>query len=74
MATANNNSFSPNGFNRRKFISTASKAAGAMVLVTAPLVNFAANWQPGYKEITVGEIMDLFISEVPGAPFEKTAV
>ena len=72
MATANNNSFSPNGFNRRKFISTASKAAGAMVLVTAPLVNFAANWQPGYKVITVGEVMDLFISEVPGAPFEKT--
>lgn len=57
---------------RRKFISTATKAAGAAVLLNSPLMTLAGNFAAGSKAITVGEIMDAFISEVPGAPFPET--
>lgn len=58
-------------YNRRKFISTSSKAAGAIVLLTSSLSGFGKGL---YKKggITVGEIMDMFISEVSGSPFDKT--
>src|SRR5687768_1155810 len=61
-----------NELDRRKFISTATKAAGAAVLLNSPLMGFAGNLTAGSKIITVGEIMDAFISEVPGAPFPTT--
>lgn len=57
---------------RRKFISTATKAAGAALLLNSPLLTFAENSPENFKAITVGEIMDAFISEVPGAPFSTT--
>ena len=57
---------------RRRFIVTAAKAAGAAVLLSSPLMTFAENLAGGSKTITVGEIMDAFISEVPGAPFATT--
>ena len=58
-------------YNRRKFISTTSKAAAAMMLLSSSAPGFAKDFGQK-KSITVGEIMDLFISEVPGAPFNKT--
>lgn len=57
--------------NRRKFISTTSKAVGSMVLLSSPLLSFAKVFIQK-ESITVGEIMDLFIAEVPGAPIDKT--
>nr|MBC7614352.1 Nif3-like dinuclear metal center hexameric protein [Pseudopedobacter sp.] len=57
--------------NRRKFITTTSKAIGSILLLSSPLLSFANGFI--YKEsITVGEIMDLFIAEVPDAPIDKT--
>ena len=58
-------------YNRRKFISTTSKAVGSMVLLSPSLMGFAKGFDKN-KSITVGEIMDMFIGEVPGAPFAKT--
>ena len=65
--------FFPNDLSRRKFISTAVKAAGAGMLHVITAAKFSGrlfNWSD--KNITVGEIMDRFIIEVPGAPFENT--
>ncbi|MEP7142201.1 MAG: Nif3-like dinuclear metal center hexameric protein [Ferruginibacter sp.] len=72
MALAPDNRFPRKDLNRRKFISTATKAAGAGLLMSSPLLTFAKIPESNYKNITVGEIIDRFISEVPGAPFETT--
>ncbi len=58
-------------YNRRKFISTTSKAVGSIVLLSPSLTGFAEGFGKN-KNITVGEIMDMFIGEVQGAPFDKT--
>lgn len=52
--------------NRRKFISNTLKAAGSAALLSSPLAGFA------FAPVTVGEVMDKFISEVKGAPFSDT--
>lgn len=52
--------------NRREFIHLSGKALAAATLLSGNV--FAG--QP--EDLTVGQIMDAFISEVPGAPFEKT--
>lgn len=58
------------GVNRRKFMSTVTQAVGsAMVLSTVSLTDSMAASQ---KQWTVGDIMDLFIAQIPGAPFPKT--
>src|SRR5689334_6328202 len=62
----------PSDLSRRKFISTAVKAAGAGMLLSTPLPGFSESFSTGDKSVTVGEIMDRFIIEVPGAPFENT--
>jgi putative NIF3 family GTP cyclohydrolase 1 type 2 len=56
--------------NRRKFISTA--AFGSAVLLASPLITSASNLLITAEPVTVGQIMDLFIKEVPGAPFPDT--
>ena len=53
---------------RRKFIADGATIAGAAVLLSSPLKGFATDRQP----VTVGEIMDLFISQVQIAPFPNT--
>lgn len=68
MLTDQSANTAQNDIDRRAFISTATKAAGALLL-TAPLINFAA-YQPGI--VTVGQVMDLFISEVQGVPVATT--
>ena len=72
MNIKQNDPFLLKGFDRRKFLSTATKAAGVAVLLNSPLTSFASDFAPGSQAITVGEIMDAFISEVPGAPFPTT--
>ncbi|OKS88478.1 Nif3-like dinuclear metal center hexameric protein [Mucilaginibacter polytrichastri] len=56
--------------NRRKFISIA--AVGSTAILSSPFISSASNFLQPAKPVTVGQIMDLFISEVPGAPFEGT--
>jgi len=55
---------------RRKFITNVSKAAAGVLLLTPQLANAGTLW--GKKNVTVGDVMDQFINEVPNAPFEKT--
>lgn len=66
------NQSSNKDLNRREFITTATKAAGAALLLSSPLAGFAVNHHPGGAVITVGEIMDRFTIEVPGAPIANT--
>jgi putative NIF3 family GTP cyclohydrolase 1 type 2 len=53
---------------RRQFLVDSVKILGSGILLSAP---FAVNASPE-KTWTVGEIMDLFIKQIPGAPFPNT--
>ncbi|GAC1424947.1 MAG: hypothetical protein NVS1B13_15170 [Flavisolibacter sp.] len=57
-------------YNRRKFISDTSKAAGTLILLS-PFSSFS-NSSEQKKDLTVGDIIDRFISEVPGGAMDKT--
>ncbi|HVW95348.1 MAG TPA: Nif3-like dinuclear metal center hexameric protein [Mucilaginibacter sp.] len=54
---------------RRKFLTYSAKAAG--ILLATPLINKAAALSVSVN-YTVGEIMDLFISKVPGGALTNT--
>ena len=56
--------------NRRTFMSRLTKVMGSAVLFSGGMFSEVSAQEK--KKWTVGEIMDLFISEVPGAPFEQT--
>lgn len=56
--------------NRRQFIAKAT--VGSTLLLAAPVLGKTEHYLPTGAQVTVGQIMDLFISEVPGAPFEGT--
>jgi putative NIF3 family GTP cyclohydrolase 1 type 2 len=57
--------------NRRKFMSAVTKAMGSAILLTSSGVGYTKENHQS-NAWTVGQIMDLFISEVPGAPFKQT--
>jgi putative NIF3 family GTP cyclohydrolase 1 type 2 len=61
--------FSPE---RRDFIITLSKVAAGAALLNIPLLGKAAHLNGRRASITVGEVMDLFINQVPGAPLPNT--
>ncbi|HVG14328.1 MAG TPA: Nif3-like dinuclear metal center hexameric protein, partial [Chitinophagaceae bacterium] len=56
---------------RRKFITTLTKATGSTLFLSMPLMNKAEGIKTG-QAWTVGAIMDLFIKEIQGAPFAST--
>jgi len=56
---------------RRKFIYNVSAGIGAGLILTSPLVSLAANIRPA-DDHTVGQVMDLFISGVPGGVLSPT--
>ena len=58
--------------NRRKFIVQIAAAAGAAVVLASPLAGLGAGFIPVQERVTVGQIMDMFIKEAPGAPFSST--
>jgi hypothetical protein len=60
-----------NKMKRRDFINTVSKAAGGVALTSVPFIT-NAHISAGMVQTTVGDIMDLFIKQVPGAPFNDT--
>jgi putative NIF3 family GTP cyclohydrolase 1 type 2 len=47
-------------------------AAGSAIVLASPLTAMAAGLLPLQEKITVGQIMDAFIKETPGAPFPNT--
>jgi putative NIF3 family GTP cyclohydrolase 1 type 2 len=57
---------------RRKFIYNLTKTAGVTALLTSPLAGRASNFFSVNADVTVGQIMDLFISKVPGGPINPT--
>jgi len=68
------NSYDDTAYNkmkRRDFINTVSKAAGGVALTSIPFIT-NAHISAGMVQTTVGDIMDLFIKQVPGAPFNDT--
>lgn len=67
----NKSSEQDNDVNRREFMSTVTKAVGSAMFLTAPSQTWSQP-DPSSQSWTVGQIMDLFISEVPGAPFGQT--
>ena len=59
-----------NRFERRDFITTALKAAGASALLTIPGINMAVNTH--LKSYTVQDIINIILKEIPNAPFPNT--
>jgi putative NIF3 family GTP cyclohydrolase 1 type 2 len=57
---------------RRVFISHLLKAAGASVLLSAPMACGAREPRNPNKALTVQDIIDIIIRDIPGAPFSKT--
>lgn len=57
---------------RRDFITTLSKSIAGATLLSLPVLTKAGHFAGAQKNITVGDVMDLFIKQVPGAPFENT--
>jgi putative NIF3 family GTP cyclohydrolase 1 type 2 len=62
--------FAPHSFDRRNFIATSLKAACGTALL-----HLTANCQAeanGQNELTVQDVIDIILKEIPGAPFNKT--
>jgi len=70
MSTENNSAI--DGLSRRKFIQQSAIAAGAGVLLAEPLISNAAGFIKPADNLTVGQIMDLFIKSVPGGVKTET--
>ena len=49
-----------------------AKSVGFSVLLAAPGIGLSNDLWKIKKSFTVGEVIDLFLKEIPGAPFEKT--
>ncbi len=75
-----------NDFGRRQFLSNLTKVAGSAVLLSSPMAGLAEGYvpfnalndSPGGSSLsagetwTVGQIVDLFMNEVPGGPIKET--
>jgi len=57
---------------RREFITSLTKALGTSVFLAAPIISSANNLLAEKKTFTVRQIINLFIKEVAGAPFDNT--
>jgi putative NIF3 family GTP cyclohydrolase 1 type 2 len=63
---------SDNDFGRRQFLSRLTKVAGSAMLLSSPMAGLAQRYDRVDPSWTVGEIMDLFMNEVPGGPIKDT--
>ena len=72
MISENNLSLRPNNQSRRKFIYNVTTAVGAGMILSAPIVSQAAYLTKKPESYTVKQIIDLFMKQVPGAPFPNT--
>jgi putative NIF3 family GTP cyclohydrolase 1 type 2 len=72
MISEKNLSFDPNGQSRRKFIYNVTTAVGAGMLLSVPVVSKAAGLIKPAETYTVKQVIDLFMKQVPGAPFPNT--
>ena len=72
MISENNLSLRPNKQSRRKFIYNVTTALGAGMVLSAPIISQATNLTNKPENYTVKQIIDLFMKQVPGAPFPNT--
>ena len=72
MTSESNSSLSPGNQSRRKFIYNAATAVGAGMVLSSPLISLAANHAKTPESYTVKQIIDMFMKQVPGAPFPNT--
>ena len=72
MISENNLSLNLGGQSRRKFIYTAATAIGAGMALSVPMIGQAASLAEKPGNYTVKQIIDLFMKQVPGAPFPNT--
>ena len=63
---------SDNDFGRRQFLSQLTKVAGSAMLLSSPMGSLAGGYVRVDQSWTVGQIMDLFMNEVPGGPIKET--
>ena len=60
-----------NNYDRRKFVTTVSKLAGASLVMTLPGVSHAGNfWKP--NALTVQQVIDLILKEIPNPRTQNT--
>lgn len=57
---------------RRHFLTTVSKVFGTSLLLNTPLLSKATHTMPAPAGFTVGQVIDLILKTIPGAPFPKT--
>lgn len=72
MTSKSNSSLSPGNQSRRKFIYNAATAVGAGMVLSSPSISLAANHAKTPENSTVKQIIDMFMRQVPGAPFANT--
>ena len=61
-----------NNQSRRKFITAMSTMVGAELLLSIPMASKAGSFFKSDETITVGQIMDRFIKDVPGGVLKQT--
>ncbi len=61
-----------NIWNRRKFVTTVSSVLGTSALAALPGTGFAVTLEKNSAAMTVQQVIDLIIKDIPGAPFPKT--
>jgi len=59
-------------YERRKFLANTAKLAGATMVIGVPGVSFAEGFGQNKATLTVKEVIDIILKEIPGAPFSKT--
>jgi putative NIF3 family GTP cyclohydrolase 1 type 2 len=72
MISENNLSLNLGNQSRRKFIYNATTAVGAGIVLSSPLIGHATKLVKNPENYTVKQIIDLFMKQVPGAPFPDT--
>jgi putative NIF3 family GTP cyclohydrolase 1 type 2 len=72
MISVKNLSLGNAGQSRRKFIYNVTAAVGTGMVLTWPLIGKAAGFIKRSDQYTVKQVIDLFMKQVPGAPFPNT--
>src|SRR5919202_5537024 len=60
-----------NPLGRRQFLTNLTQVLGTSMLMNSPLLSSAQGIDPKVP-MTVGQVMDLILKTIPGAPFPKT--
>lgn len=63
-------SFISRSIDRKNFVFTALKVAGALTLLPLPFTGSATG--PHQADLTIQQVIDIILKEIPGAPFPKT--